>query len=93
MNSIEYLQYMSSPVDISIIIPAKDEEKRIPLFLKDLAPYCAQSSYEYEIIVVDDGSVDQTSQKVKDFQKDFPFIKLIRHEVNTGKDMRFEKVF
>lgn len=42
---------------VSIIIPARDEEKRIPYLLKSLKK---QNHQSYEVIVVDDGSVDET---------------------------------
>ncbi len=46
---------------ISIIIPARDEEKTIGLVLKDLNEVIYKlNSYEFEVIVVDDGSIDKT---------------------------------
>ena len=48
---------MSDPIDISIVIPAYNEAKRLPSFLGAVISYCEKSSLRYEILVVDDGSV------------------------------------
>src|SRR3989338_7244988 len=72
-------------VDISIIIPAKDEQERLPRFLPQVIDYCRKSSYRYEIIVIDDGSRDRTAQIVENFCKDFSALKIIRLERPRGK--------
>jgi len=70
---------------ISIIIPAKDEQERLPSFLKAVIEYCQKSSHTYEIVVVDDGSKDQTATAALIFQKEFPALKVISLERNHGK--------
>ena len=55
---------------LSIVIPAYNEEKRLPSVLKSTLEYLVKrrdaegSSFTYEIVVVDDGSTDQTAVKV-----------------------------
>lgn len=72
-------------VDLSIVIPAYNEERRLPDTLESVIKYLQQQSYTYEVIVVDGGSADRTSQVVKDFQKDQPRLRLIRLPKNKGK--------
>ena len=74
-----------APIDISVIIPAKNEAKRLPLFLQALLPYCHKSAKNYEIIVVDDGSMDKTSEVVHRFQEQFSTLGLLRLKKNRGK--------
>lgn len=78
---------MTSPskIEISVIIPAKDEENRLPVFLSSLISHCQTSLYKYEIIVVDDGSRDKTSDAVKLFQSKFSRLRLITLRENRGK--------
>jgi len=71
--------------DISVVIPAKNEEFRLPRFLQSLMAYCQKSRYRYELIVVDDGSSDKTSEVVLNLKKSFPSLVLIRFEHNLGK--------
>jgi len=75
---------MNTP-DITVVIPAKDEELRLPQFLTTLLAYCQKSSLQYEIIVVDDGSTDKTDLVVLNFQKSFPQLKLLKLDRNHGK--------
>ena len=70
---------------ISIIIPAKDEQERLPCFLRTVIDHCHKSAHSYEIIVVDDGSKDQTVNATLSFQKEFPSLKVISLERNHGK--------
>jgi dolichyl-phosphate beta-glucosyltransferase len=46
---------------VSIIIPAFNEEKRLPLTISKIQKYISKNRIQAEIIVVDDGSVDHTA--------------------------------
>lgn len=68
---------------LSIIIPVFNEEKTI----KDIIEKVVASdtlNYKKEIIVVNDGSTDRTSQILEDLKKKFNFI-LLSHQRNLGK--------
>ncbi len=78
---------------ISIIIPAKDEEKRLPIFLRSVVDYCLKSVHQYEIIIVDDGSQDLTSEAALKFQKEFHLLKVITLERNHGKGYAVKQGF
>lgn len=71
--------------DISVVIPAKDEELRLPHFLQTLIAYCQASSLRYEIIIVDDGSTDKTATLALDFQQSFPGLTVLSLGTNHGK--------
>jgi dolichyl-phosphate beta-glucosyltransferase len=63
----------------SIIIPAWNEERRMPNSLDRITAFVRQQRYRIEVIVVDDGSDDQTAAIVEDFSREHPFITLIRN--------------
>lgn len=71
--------------DISIIIPAYNEEARITKTLIDFNHYLSQTPYTYEIIVSDDGSTDRTIEKVKALQLQNPHLRYIKLKQNKGK--------
>lgn len=72
---------------VSIIIPAYNEEHRIPSTLKKIVEYCNSHVQQFEIIVVDDGSTDRTSQATKDcfLNESFSVGKVLGYRKNRGK--------
>lgn len=76
---------MTSP-ELSIIIPAYNEESLIVSTLDCLQSYLSARQEEYEIIVVDDGSRDRTVAVVEDWQKKHhPELHLLVNPENMGK--------
>ena len=70
---------------LSLIIPAWNEGKRITSTLDALAAYFATAGYGYEVIVVDDGSSDDTAAIVTRLAADYPQLHLISYQPNYGK--------
>lgn len=70
---------------LSVIIPAYNEEKRLPKTLKDINEYLKRQNYSYEIIVVSDGSKDRTCEIVEELKSKIDNLKLICEKVNRGK--------
>jgi len=52
---------------LSVIIPAYNEEKRLPATLLDVDKYLSEKKFKSEIIVINDGSTDKTADIVKNF--------------------------
>jgi dolichyl-phosphate beta-glucosyltransferase len=71
--------------DLSVVIPAFNEESRVGPTLRDYVAYCRASARRAELIVVDDGSLDRTSAVVNSLASEFPEIRLIRLAENHGK--------
>ncbi len=70
---------------LSIIIPAFNEENRLPKTLGRLLDFLNENKIDFEIIVVNDGSRDDTAGAVRDFSAEDPRIKLISHFPNHGR--------
>ncbi|MBX7258718.1 MAG: glycosyltransferase family 2 protein [Candidatus Hydrogenedentes bacterium] len=66
----------------SLVIPAYNEEQRIGETLAHIHEYVTAQAYDWEVIVVDDGSTDRTSDIVRE---DFPWVKLETYSPNRGK--------
>lgn len=63
---------------LSIVIPALNEEHRLPPSLAKIDAYLSEQSYTYEVIVVDNGSTDRTQAVVAAFMQDHPYVKFIQ---------------
>jgi len=68
---------------ISVIIPAYNEEKTIGIVLRKLIENMPKD-YEYEIIVVDDGSMDNTAEVVNKISQKTRKVILVKHQSNRG---------
>jgi dolichyl-phosphate beta-glucosyltransferase len=65
---------------LSIVIPAYNEESRLPKSLPQVIDFIRQQDYVAEVIIVDDGSVDRTAEIVRHFQDEASFITLLQVE-------------
>lgn len=70
---------------LSVVIPAFNEERRLPPTLVDMVDQLDTWGKPYEIIVVDDGSTDRTGEVVEKFARIRPQVRLHRLPTNTGK--------
>ena len=71
--------------ELSIVIPAYNEEQRLPETLRRVRGYLEARQASAEVIVVDDGSRDRTAAVVEAFRKEFPALRLLANGRNRGK--------
>jgi glycosyltransferase involved in cell wall biosynthesis len=72
-------------VFLSVVIPAYNEEKRLPKTLNEIFDYLSKKNFSFEVIVVNDGSKDKTAEIVRELMKRYPNLKLIDNKENRGK--------
>jgi dolichyl-phosphate beta-glucosyltransferase len=70
---------------LSVIIPAYNEEKRLPKTLREISDYLRKQNFESEIIVVSDGSTDRTCEVVEGAKSEIKNLELICEKINRGK--------
>lgn len=70
---------------LSVIIPAYNEEKRIGITLRLIDEYLKRQNYDYEILVVNDGSRDSTTDLIRTLESQIKGLRLIDNEDNHGK--------
>lgn len=70
---------------LSVVIPALNEEKRLPATLEAVADYKITLPGRIEVIVVDDGSTDRTASVAGAYRERFDACQVLRHERNHGK--------
>jgi dolichyl-phosphate beta-glucosyltransferase len=75
-----------APPALSIVVPAFDEARRIPETLRAIDAHFAARAHEVELIVVDDGSRDDTAGVVRELAKSLELpLSLLRYAPNRGK--------
>ncbi len=76
-------------MEISIVIPAYNEEKRISNTLKTIDEYLSTKFKNYEILVIDDGSKDNTIQRIEDMN--IANVRILQNKRNQGKGYAVRK--
>lgn len=71
--------------ELSIVIPAFNEELRLPVTLERIASYLKSCRREAEVLVVDDGSRDRTAAVAESFRSTIPTLRVVPNGVNRGK--------
>jgi glycosyltransferase involved in cell wall biosynthesis len=72
-------------VDVSVLVPAKDEAENLPLFMEQAAiAFAADSRTRYEVIVIDDGSADASARVLRDLESRYAFLRVATHRSQRG---------
>ena len=80
---------MNQPL-LSIIIPAHNEEKRLPPTLEQVFAFLDQQNYEAEVLVIENGSTDQTYEIAQGFVRQHKNLLVIREE-GRGKGLAVQR--
>jgi dolichyl-phosphate beta-glucosyltransferase len=72
-------------LDLSIIIPAYNEEQRIVPTLKAIGAFLGSARMAAEVVVVDDGSTDDMTRRVEDLAGEMANLRLVHNAGNRGK--------
>lgn len=76
---------MKNKIYLSVIIPAYNEQRRLPKTLSSIDSYLRKQPYDYEILVVNDGSKDKTAEVVENLKVKIRNLRLIDNKENQGK--------
>lgn len=80
-------------MNISVVIPAKDEQESIPELSVWISRVMQQHGFSYEVIFVDDGSSDNTWDVIKEISDNNPAFKGLRFNRNFGKSAALQTAF
>lgn len=75
---------------LSIIIPAYNEEKRLPATLEQLFTFLESQPYTFEVLVVENGSQDQTLKIAEAFAQNHPALRIL-HQTARGKGLAVQR--
>ncbi len=71
-------------VDVSLLVPAKDEAENLPEFIRQCAAALGPAPFTFEVVVVDDGSRDATADVLARLQSEHGFLCVVRHRRQRG---------
>ncbi len=75
---------LTRPVEVSLLVPANNEAENLPEFVELCARDLGAAPFSFEVVVVDDGSRDDSARVLADLQRRFPFLKVVSHRRQRG---------
>jgi dolichol-phosphate mannosyltransferase len=91
-------KYMATPTggalhatNISIVIPALNEETVVEGVVRDIAKQVAAFFADYEIILIDDGSTDETGEIMDRLSIELPHVRVIHNTGNIGLGASYQR--
>ena len=75
---------MTSPVRVSVLVPAKDEADNLPEFLRLCHEALPALGVGFEVVVVNDGSTDGSAGVLAGLRQHYPFLRVITHRRQRG---------
>jgi glycosyltransferase involved in cell wall biosynthesis len=71
-------------LDVSVLVPAKDEAANLREFLRLCAEALTPAGFSFEVVIVDDGSRDETARLLRELQREYPFLGVVTHRRQRG---------
>lgn len=75
---------MSRPVAVSVLVPAKDEAENLPEFLRLAAEALGPAGFTFEVVVINDGSRDDSAEVLDRLGREHSFLQVITHRRQRG---------
>lgn len=79
--------------EISVVIPVYNEEENLPILIPKIVEVLKPLNKNFEIILVDDGSTDNSFNVIKDLGSKYMEVRYIRFKKNTGQTAAFDAGF
>jgi len=85
VSSLPPIQHAGPRSTVSVLLPAYDEQDNIVECLKTTSRAFERTNDELELIVIDDGSADQTAERARDTTINYGVVRVLVHQFNRGK--------
>jgi hypothetical protein len=71
---------------LSVVLPVKNAQATLDQAVHDILEVVADSSEQFELLIIDDGSTDATSEVAHELRRHYPQIRVVRHGVARGRE-------
>jgi glycosyltransferase involved in cell wall biosynthesis len=71
-------------LDVSVLVPAKDEALNLPEFVRLCAEALAPAGFSFEVVIVNDGSRDESARVLRELEREYPFLRVVTHRRQRG---------
>jgi glycosyltransferase involved in cell wall biosynthesis len=71
-------------LDVSVLVPAKDEAANLPEFVRQCAEALGPAGFSFEVVIVNDGSRDESARVLRELERDHPFLRIVTHRRQRG---------
>jgi glycosyltransferase involved in cell wall biosynthesis len=71
-------------LDVSVLVPAKDEAANLPEFVRLCAEALTPAGFSFEVVVVNDGSRDESARVLRELERAHPFLRVVTHRRQRG---------
>lgn len=82
-----------APPYLSLVIPCYNEQENVPTLLERVGASLTQVGKPFEVILVDDGSTDDTPRLLREGMAKYPWLRVLRMAKNGGQSAAFEAGF
>jgi glycosyltransferase involved in cell wall biosynthesis len=74
----------AEPVDVSVLVPAKDEAANLPEFVRLCGEALNPAGFSFEVVVVNDGSRDDSARVLRELERGHAFLRVVTHRRQRG---------
>ena len=74
----------SEALDVSVLVPAKDEAANLPEFVGLCAEALGPAGFSFEVVIVNDGSRDDSARVLRELERQHPFLRVVTHRRQRG---------
>jgi glycosyltransferase involved in cell wall biosynthesis len=71
-------------LDVSVLVPAKDEAANLSEFVRLCAEALGPAGFTFEVVVVNDGSRDESARLLRELEREYPFLNVVTHRRQQG---------
>ncbi|MFZ1936411.1 MAG: glycosyltransferase [Thermoguttaceae bacterium] len=71
---------------LSVLLPVKNAQATLNTAVQDILDVMTDSGDRFEVLIIDDGSTDATSEVAHELTRHYPQIRLVRHGISRGRD-------